>query len=267
MNRLFLCFVSFMENVRPIILITNDDSVYAKGIHELIEVARNLGDVVVVAPDRVRSGMSSALTHSEPLRLIPVREEDHCKVYACTGTPVDCMKLAFYRLFAERQPDLVLSGINHGSNASVNCLYSATVGAAMEGCVNNVPSIAFSLCDHDAEADFSYCLPFVEKVISSVLQHSLPHATFLNVNFPTGEMAGMKVCRQADARWSEEYNVVKGENGEEQFQLAGYFDNRETESDDTDGWALDHHYGSIVPTTIDMTNYRVLNQMKEMYER
>ena len=255
-----------MKKNRPIILISNDDGVDAKGIHELAKVASKVGKVVVVAPDRVRSGMSSALTHGEKLALQLVEEQDSCTFYACNGTPVDCVKVAFFRLFREMQPDLVLSGINHGSNSSVNCLYSATVGAAMEGCVNNVPSIAFSLCDHSDEADFSSCLPFVEDIIDKVLSKGLPYATFLNVNFPKGPIGGVKVCRQSDARWSEEFNEYHLTNGESRYELAGYFDNREPQATDTDEWALSHRFVSIVPTKIDMTNYQALNQLKEIYE-
>jgi 5'-nucleotidase len=251
--------------IRPTILITNDDSVYSKGICELIKAVRPLANVVVVAPDHVRSGMSCAITHSEAMRLSKLHEEEGFTVYSSSGTPVDCIKLSFFALFKDKRPDLLLSGINHGSNSSVNSLYSATVGAAMEGCVNNVPSIAFSLCDHQEDADFSQVIPYVVQIIKNVLDHPIPYATFLNVNFPKGEIKGLKVCRQADARWSEEYDQKISEYGDVSYFLAGYFDNREPESTDTDEWALAHQYGAIVPTKIDMTNYDCLNELKELY--
>lgn len=253
--------------IRPTILITNDDSVYSKGICELIKVAREFGDVVVVAPDRVRSGMSRAITHMESMRLNKLHDEDGFVVYSCSGTPVDCVKLAFFALFDEKRPDLLLSGINHGSNSSVNSLYSATVGAAMEGCVNNVKSVAFSLCDHREDADFSFMLPAAREIIAQVIENDLPYATYLNVNFPIGELEGVRVCRQADARWSEEYDQKVSEYGDKSYQLAGYFMNREPDSEDTDEWALNHHCGSIVPTKVDLTNYDSLNEIKNRFEK
>ncbi|MCQ2210785.1 MAG: 5'/3'-nucleotidase SurE [Paludibacteraceae bacterium] len=250
---------------RPTILITNDDSVYSKGICELIKVAREFGNVVVVAPDRVRSGMSRAITHAETMHLNKLHEEDGFIVYSSSGTPVDCVKLAFFALFKENKPDLLISGINHGSNSSVNAVYSATVGAAMEGCINNVSSVALSLCDHNEDADFSFILPAIKKIILTMLNHPLPYATYLNVNFPMGQLEGMKVCRQSDARWSEEYDQKISEYGDKSYLLGGYFDNREPQSEDTDEWALNHHFGSIVPSKVDMTNYECLNDLKNLY--
>lgn len=250
---------------RPTILITNDDSVYSKGICELIKIAREFGDVVVVAPDRVRSGMSRAITHAEPMRLNMLHKEDGFVVYSSSGTPVDCVKLAFFALFKEKRPELLLSGINHGSNASVNAVYSATVGAAIEGCVNNVPSVALSLCDHNENADFSHILSAVRSIIEKTLNNPLPYATYLNVNFPTGKLDGVKVCRQADARWSEEYDQKVSDYGDVSYLLAGYFDDREPQSQDTDEWALTHQCASIVPSKVDMTNYECLSQLKDLY--
>ena len=246
---------------QPIIFITNDDSVYSKGISELIKAMAHLGQVVVVAPDIVRSGSSSAITHGVGLELNLLKQEDNLHVFSCSGTPVDCVKLAFFALFDKQLPTIVLSGINHGSNASVNSLYSATVGAAIEGCVNNISSIAFSLCDHDDNADFSNTIEHVVFLVERVLKNPLPNGTFLNVNFPKGKILGLKSVRQADARWSEEYDVTKKENGTK-YWLAGYFDNREPQALDTDEWALGNGYGSVVPVKIDMTDYDWLNKNK-----
>jgi len=239
---------------KPIIFITNDDSVHSKGIAELINSVAHLGQVVVVAPDVVRSGSSSAITHGVGLELKLLCSQDDLYIFSCSGTPVDCVKLAFFTLFDKQLPHIVLSGINHGSNASVNSLYSATVGAAMEGCVNNISSIAFSLCDHADDADFSNTLPHVVAMVEKVLKDPLPKGTFLNVNFPNGVVQGLKFVRQADARWSEEYDKTF-EKGTTQYWLAGYFDNREPNAVDTDEWALSSGLGSVVPVKIDMTDY------------
>lgn len=239
---------------KPIIFITNDDSVHSKGIAELIKAVAHLGQVVVVAPDIVRSGSSSAITHGVGLELKLLSSQENLYIFSCSGTPVDCVKLAFFTLFDKQLPHIVLSGINHGSNASVNSLYSATVGAAIEGCVNNISSIAFSLCDHADNADFSNTLPHVVALVERILNKPLPNGTFLNVNFPKGKVKGVRIVRQADARWSEEYEITK-ENGETKYWLAGYFDNREPQALDTDEWALGNGYGSVVPVKIDMTDY------------
>lgn len=248
----------------PTILITNDDSVYSKGICELIKVARGLGNVVVVAPDCVRSGMSGAITHKEHIRLTLLHEEEGFVVYSCSGTPVDCVKLALFSVFKDNKPDLLLSGINHGSNASVNAVYSATVAAAMEGCISNIPSIALSLCEFDEDADFSHTLPEIKKLVSHVLEHTLPHGTYLNVNFPGGELKGMKVCRQSDAFWDQEFDHISSYYGDSTFQLAGFYVCREPDAEDADYWALSHQYGSIVPQKIDMTDYDTLVNLKNI---
>ena len=250
---------------RPKIFITNDDSVYSKGICELVNLARRIGDVVVVAPDDIRSGMSSAITHKEPIKLKLLHDEPGYTVYSCTGTPVDCVKLAFFAVFKDGYPDILLSGINHGSNASVNSVYSATVGAAMEGCIDGIPSIALSLCSHDEEADFSYALPWCERLINLVLKNDvLPKGTYLNVNFPEGEIEKCVFCRQAEARWSEEYDLKTSRYGEHSYLLGGYFDDLEPSSTDTDEWALNHKCASVVPCKVDMTDYQFLNRTKEI---
>lgn len=250
-----------MTEKRPTFLITNDDSVYSKGICELINVAREIGNVVVVAPDSGRSGMSSAITHSSLIHLNRLHEEVGFSVYSCNGTPVDCVKLALFALFDKEKPDFLISGINHGSNASVNAMYSATVGATMEGCINGIPSMALSLCDHDENADFSILLPFVKTLLEKMVQNPVPYGTFLNVNFPKGEVRGVKVCRQADSRWSEEYDCHISGYGDKVYLLKGYFSCREPKAEDADVWTLEHGYASLVPVKVDMTNYSVMEEM------
>ena len=253
------------KGIRPTILITNDDSVYSKGICELIKVAREIGDVVVVAPDSVRSGMSGAITHKEHVRLSLLHEEEGFVVYSCSGTPVDCVKLALFSVFKDKKPDLLLSGINHGSNASVNAVYSATVAAAMEGCIVDIPSVALSLCEFEEDADFSHALPEIKKLVGYVLDNSLPHGTYLNVNFPGGPLKGMKVCRQSDAFWDQEFDYISTYYGDSTYQLAGYYVCREPEAQDGDFWALSNQYGSIVPQKIDMTDYDTLSDLKKCF--
>lgn len=247
---------------KPLIFVTNDDGYFAKGLNELVGVVSKYAKVIVMAPDQSRSGYSCAFTTKVPLRVSKLSEQGDVTVYFTTGTPTDCAKLAFFKLFGIDKPDLVISGINHGSNASVNAIYSGTVGAAIEGCVNHVPSIAFSICDQKTDADFSPYLPLVDKIVRHVLEHSLPVGTFLNVNFPIGEMKGWKVCRQSDAYWSEEFDEMTDAQGNEAFSLTGKFINREPDATDTDLWALDNGYASVVPVSIDRTDYAYMDTLK-----
>lgn len=251
-----------MNSERPIILITNDDGYDSDGIRKLAGIARRFGKVVIVAPVHQQSGKSSALTSEHPLKLSLVSKEDGLEVYSCNGTPTDCVKLAFFTLFRERRPDLLLSGINHGSNSSVNALYSGTIGAAMEGCVNQISSIAFSCVQTSSVLDDNFS-SIVGKMIGETLESPLPSGTMLNVNFPIGEVEGLSFCRQADAKWSEEY--VKDADDPDSYHLSGYFDNREPHSEDTDEWALSHHLVSVVPLRVDFTDYDYLNVLKNIY--
>jgi len=246
---------------KPVVFITNDDGYFAKGINALVDVVSQYAKVFVVAPDQSRSGYSCAFTSKAPLRMTKLSEQDDLVIYSTNGTPTDCAKLAFFDLFAKEKPDLVLSGINHGSNASVNAIYSGTVGGAIEGCVNHVPSVAFSLCDLEKDADFSYCLPWVDRVVRYVLKSQLPQGSFLNVNFPKGELKGCRVCRQADAYWSEEFDRRVGADGSEEFFLTGRFINREPDSVETDLWALDHGYASIVPVKINSADDSLMDKL------
>lgn len=251
------------QDNKPIILITNDDGYEADGIKKLAGIASHHAKVVIVAPCHQQSGMSCAITHSVPLQLSLVSDNDDIMVYSCNGTPVDCVKLSFFTLFKEKKPELVLSGINHGSNSSVNAVYSGTIGAAVEGCVNNISSIAFSSLQMEKELDLRYASPIISQIIGDVLKTPLPLGTLLNVNFPMGEIKEIRFCRQADARWSEEYQISKDDDNS--YLLAGYFDNREPESEDTDEWALSHQMASVVPMQLDRTNYTYLNKLKYKY--
>jgi len=248
---------------RPLILITNDDGVFAKGINTLTEIARSFGDVVVFAPDVVRSGMSNALTVHVPVVYSKLSEEEGLTIYSCTGTPTDCVKLACFALFRGRKPDLLLSGINHGSNASINVIYSGTMGAALEGCANRIPSVGFSLCDHAWDADFSNSKPYIKSIIGWVLENPLPENVCLNVNIPKGDVKGIKICRQALSNWQEDFELRQDKNGNHGYWMTGEFVNREPDAKDTDDWALNNGYVSIVPDTVDLTCKEQINVIKD----
>ncbi len=259
--------IKFEENHRPLILVTNDDGVEAGGLLELKEVAREFGNVVVAAPDKAQSGMSGAITVKNPLFLDKIEEAGDLFVYKSNGTPVDCVKLAFNFLLP-RTPDLVLSGINHGSNSSSNVHYSGTLGGAREGMLNGVVSIGFSLLDHDSNADFSTAKPYVRRLISQVLQYGLPNGTFLNVNIPRGNnLKGIKICRQAKGKWVEEFVEREDPRKQKYFWLTGFYQNLEPNANDTDEYALANGYVTVVPCKIDITDYEVIEQLKhQAYE-
>lgn len=239
--------------MKPLILITNDDGIEARGIEFLAKQVSSLGDVVVVAPDSPRSGQSCAITVTNPLRLFKVKEEGNIKYYKTTGTPVDCIKLAINSV-VERRPDIILSGINHGSNSGVSTMYSGTMGAAYEGAIIGIPSVGFSLCDHSPEADFTPCIEVIQKVTKSVLEKGLPPSVSLNVNVPAGvEIKGIKVCKQAMGYWTEEYEKRVDSHGREFYWLTGYFVNTSPKGEDTDEELLQQGYITIVPTSCDRT--------------
>ena len=234
---------------RPLILVTNDDGINARGIQSLAEFLMPMGDVVVVAPDGARSGQSAAITVNVPLRMAMVENREGYKAFKTTGTPVDCIKLALNVLFADR-PDLIVSGINHGSNSGVSVIYSGTMGAVFEGIVQGIPSIGFSLCSFDAYADFSICRSVVEQLCSRAIEKGLPRDMGLNVNIPPVEqLAGMKVCRAARGRWTAEYDSRIDPIGRPYYWLTGYFDNAEPDATDTDEYVMAQNYASIVPVT------------------
>lgn len=248
-------------NERPLILLTNDDGVYAKGLKELIEVMRLFGDLMVVAPNGPRSGMSHAITVDKPLRTTKLTEEEGLTVLSCNGTPADCVKLACNQLL-DRLPDFIISGINHGANSSVSILYSGTMGGALEGCIHGVPSIGFSLCDYDQDADFSKAKMSVAKIFQVVAEHGLPDGVCLNVNIPKGDVNGINFCRQARGKWEEEFEKRTDPHGREYFWLAGYFNNAEAEARDTDDFALSNGIVSVVPVSIDLTSYPAFQHMQ-----
>lgn len=248
----------------PLILVTNDDGIYAPGITALIQAARKFGDVIVVAPDKPQSGMGHAITINSTLRVEKTRAHEGVESWSCSGTPVDCVKMAVNKLLP-RKPDLCLSGINHGANHSINVIYSGTMSAAMEGAIEGIPSIGFSLLDYSIEADFSLAAEIAEKLISHVLQHSLPDGVCLNVNIPKiskSELKGLKICRQARGTWIEELDERTDPAGRNYYWLTGRFENFEPEATDTDAWALSNRYVSIVPTQFDLTAQRAMKDLK-----
>ena len=249
-----------------LIFLTNDDSYLSKGFRALVELASEFGRVIAIAPDRVQSGMSQAITINQPLFLRQVESREGVEIYAFSGTPVDCAKIAFDHFFSEQKVDLVISGINHGSNAAVNVMYSGTMGAAIEGSFYGVPSIGLSLDDHDPNADFDGAVEYGRKVIASVLEaeESLPRPLCLNVNVPrcaASEIQGIRLCRQTRGFWREDFYARQDPHGRDYFWLTGAFQNAEPEAEDTDEWALAHKYVAVVPVQVDMTDYRMLKSL------
>lgn len=240
---------------KKLILVSNDDGYMAKGVRELIAMLAPYGEIIAVCPDQGRSGQSMALTFDAPLRI----EEQNSpvpgtKLYSCNGTPVDCVKVSCYTVLNGRKPDLVVAGINHGSNASVNVLYSGTMGAVQEGCTWGVPSIGFSLTTHDPDADFSAIKPIVDVVIPKLLENGLPEGTFININVPAGfSDVPISVCRECKAHWSEEYKEYTDPFGRKFYMLAGHMVNDEPENTDTDLYALSQGHASLVLETLDRT--------------
>ncbi len=243
-----------MSISKPLILVTNDDGYQAKGIVTLIEAMKELGEIMVFAPDTHRSGMSSAISTSQPLRARMYRKEEDLTAYVCNGTPVDCVKLALNE-FTDRKPDLLVSGINHGSNAGISVLYSGTMGAAIEGCVFEVPSIGFSLCDFNADADFTATADVARILAAKVLQKGLPNGVCLNVNVPAGKIKGIRMTTQTNGKWVNEYHRSKDGMGRDVFWMTGNFENWEADNEDNDEWALANGYAAVVPVKIDLTAY------------
>ncbi len=238
-----------------LILVINDDGVTAPGIRALVDAVRPLGTVVVVAPDSPQSGMGHAITIGHPLRLEPVTIFEGIEAWQCSGTPVDCVKLARDQVL-HRAPDICVSGVNHGSNSSINVIYSGTMSAAMEAAIEGVPSAGFSLLDYRFEADFSVAQAVAHTVAKRMLEERLPPHTLLNVNIPRVEMAafrGLKICRQAHARWAEEFDHRTDPRGRDYYWMTGRFQNMD-EGEGTDVQALGEGYASIVPVTFDLTD-------------
>lgn len=242
-----------IEN-RPLILITNDDSIKAPGIHCLAKSVSHLGEVYVVAPAAPQSGMSAAITVGAPLRIAEVPSDtDGIRLFTVTGTPVDCIKVALGEI-VPRRPDFIFSGINHGSNSAVNVLYSGTMGAVLEGCVQGIPSVGFSLLHHSMKADFSLSASFVSSIAETVMAKGLPTGVCLNVNIPAKVTPeGLKVCRAAQGRWTDEYQRYIDPTGNPFYWLTGRFVNEEPDATDTDEYWLAKNYISIVPVYVDPT--------------
>ena len=253
---------------RPLILVSNDDGITSKGIRVLVSVMKKLGDVVVVAPDSPQSGMGHAITIGQTLRLY---EEDifgDVLAYKSSGTPADCVKLAKHHVLKDRKPDLVVSGINHGSNTSISVLYSGTMSAAIEGALEGLPSIGFSLCDFSSKAEFSHVEEWVEKIARQVLENGIPKGIALNVNFPpkrNEDIRGIKICRQADAKWQEEFVERFDPTGRKYFWLAGNFVNFD-KGEDNDEWAIANNYISIVPCQYDLTAHHAISHINKEWD-
>lgn len=250
----------------PLIFITNDDSIHANGIDALVNVARSFGEVVVIAPNKPQSGMGHAITINDPLRLEEVEKWNGIKSYACSGTPVDCVKLGIYEVL-HRKPDLLLSGINHGSNAATNVLYSGTMSAAVEGALEGIPSIGFSYEDYDANADFKLAQEVAHQIITSALIKPLPKGVCFNVNIPKltdREHKGIKVCRQAHAFWDDRFEKRSDQFGRTYYWLTGEFNQKEP-GKDTDLYYLSQGYSTIVPTQFDLTAHETLTQLNEQF--
>lgn len=254
-----------MGNRKPLILVSNDDGVMAKGINELIEFLRPLGDVVVVAPDSPRSGNACALTVTEPIYYHLLREEAGLKIYQCSGTPTDCIKLACHTVL-ERKPDLVVSGINHGDNSAVNVHYSGTMGVAIEGCLKGIPSIGFSLCNHTADANFEPMGTYVYEIARQVLKEGLPPLTCLNVNAPdVQELQGIRICRQAKGQWVNEWEKIANRGDKHYYWLTGELQCTDVDDEQSDYWALANGYVAITPVTVDVTDYAFMEQLKNWF--
>ncbi len=249
---------------RPLILVTNDDGISAPGLKALVDVAKKIGDVIVCAPDSPQSGQGHAITLHDPLRLNKVNVFGDIEAYECTGTPVDCVKLAKYIVLNGRKADLCVSGINHGSNASINIIYSGTLSAAMEASLEGIDSIGFSLLDYAWDADFEPCKPFIRELMEYVLEEGMGACKLLNVNIPPpkqGEIKGFKVCRQAEARWVERYVENVDPRGQKYYWLTGEFMNLDP-GEDTDVWALENGFISVVPSGHDLTRHEALEGLK-----
>lgn len=253
---------------KPLILVSNDDGITSKGIKKLIDLASQLGEVVVVAPDSPQSGMGHAITVGDTLKL---RESDlfeGIEAYECSGTPADCVKLAKHHVLKDRKIDLVVSGVNHGSNSSISVLYSGTMSAAIEGAIEGHPSIGFSYCDYDPDGDMSHIDEYVIKIVGEALKKGIPKGIALNVNFPVIQkenIKGIKVGRQANAAWEEQFDERKDPYGRSYFWMVGNFVNHD-KGEDNDEWALANNYVSIVPCQFDMTGHHAISQLNQDWD-
>jgi 5'-nucleotidase len=253
---------------KPLILVTNDDGITSNGIRVLVEVMARLGEVIVVAPDSPQSGMGHAITVGNTLRLSETKTFNGIKSFQCSGTPVDCVKLAKHYVLKDRKPDLLVSGINHGPNTSISVVYSGTMAAALEAAIDDIPAIGFSVCDYSQSARFEHVSEYLEEISKYVLESGLTRGVALNVNFPAakqGPIRGIRICRQAKARWKEAFDERLDPYGERYFWMAGDFINMD-EQVDNDIWAIANNYVSVVPTQFDMTAHHIIQTLKGDFE-
>ena len=253
-----------MNSKKPLILVTNDDGINAPGIRFLIDIVNDFGDVVVVAPDSPQSGMGHAITINNTLYCEPIviNKNEPQSEYSCSGTPADCVKIAVNEIL-KRKPDLCVSGINHGSNSSINVIYSGTMSAAVEAGTHGIPAIGFSLLDYSLDADFTHSKEFVRRIISECLNNEVPKGVVLNVNIPkisNNELKGIKICRQANGVWEEKFDKRTNPLGREYYWLSGKFVNKDP-GEDTDEWALENGYVSITPTKYDLTAHQAIKNI------
>ena len=256
------------RKTKPVILVTNDDGVTAPGIMNLVAAVKDLGKVVVVAPDKPQSGMGHAITIGQPLRLQKVNLFGNIEAWSCTGTPVDCVKLAVDKVL-HRKPDLCVSGINHGANHSINVIYSGTMSAAVEAAIESIPSAGFSLLDYNIEADFTGARKYARLVVEHMLDTKLDKHTVLNVNIPSVPIEllnGLKICRQAYAKYEEDFLERQDPHGRMYYWLTGEFVNFD-KGTDTDVWALANNYISVVPVQFDMTHYELKSRLEKLWTK
>ncbi|WP_158974464.1 5'/3'-nucleotidase SurE [Cellulophaga sp. L1A9] len=248
---------------KPLILITNDDGITAPGLRALVGFMKEIGDIVVVAPDSPQSGMGHAITIDDLLyskkMILDLDDDESTEEYSCSGTPADCVKLALQELL-DRKPDLCVSGINHGSNSSINVIYSGTMSAAIEAGIEGIPAIGFSLCDYKWEADFTQAKTHIQQIVRQAIENGIPPKVVLNVNIPkleTKELKGIKICRQARANWKEKFDKRTSPSGKEYYWLTGEFELLD-KGEDTDEWALANGFVSVVPTQFDLTAHHAI---------
>ncbi|OYU67959.1 MAG: 5'/3'-nucleotidase SurE [Cytophagaceae bacterium BCCC1] len=249
---------------KPLILVTNDDGITSKGIKVLIEEMSKIGEVYVMAPDSPNSGMGHAITVDTTIHIKKSPIFGDIASYECSGTPADCVKLAKHEFLRGRKIDLLVSGINHGSNSSISVIYSGTMSAAIEGAIEGIPAIGFSLDDFHYDADFEHTRPYLSQIAHFVLKNGMAKGTALNVNFPNskkGEIKGIKVCRQTNGYWQEEFDSRKDPHGRPYYWMGGHFVNRESDATDNDLWALENNYISVVPCQYDLTNYSAIESL------
>lgn len=252
--------------MRPLIFISNDDGYAATGLNSLIEMVRDLGDVIVVAPDTPRSGASLSFSSTQPLRLKLIKEEEGIRIYSCSGTPCDCVKLGFEMLI-DRTPTVVLSGINHGDNASVNAHYSGTMAVALEGTLKKVPSVGLSSCRMAADADFSSIRPYVRNIVKTVMRDGLPDGVYINVNFPdANEFLGVRVCRMGSGEWVNELEKRCDPRGHDYYWVAGRYVDFDADNLETDLACVKAGYVAITPLQLDATAYSVFSSLKNTFE-